>query len=79
MLKLNVILVFLSFLSLPSLPPLLQLIKQRIEELRVSDGRHTPNSPVYSVAIDYWLWNYAKTQAKVMTQFPIHHTRTIFY
>ena len=76
MLKLNVILVFLSFLSLPSLPPLLQLIKQRIEE---SDGSHTPNSPVYSVAIDYWLWNYAKTQAKVMTPFPIHHTRTIFY
>ena len=65
----------LTLLSLSDL----QLIKQKIEELRLSDKSHTHYPPVFSVAIDYWLWNYAKMQAKVMTPFPIHHTRTIFY
>lgn len=34
---------------------------------------------VNSVLIDYYLWNYAKSNSSSMAHLPIHRTLTIFY
>jgi hypothetical protein len=57
-----------------------ELIKHKIHELCLSHDTSGPSHRrVYSVSIDYYLWKYAKTHSKLMTQFPIHRTKTIFY
>lgn len=37
------------------------------------------SSVINSVSLDFYLWNYAKTNSSQMNQFPIHRTLTHFY
>ncbi len=34
---------------------------------------------VHAVALDFFLWDYAKDRAADMAAIPIHHTRSIWY
>lgn len=64
---------------------LVQLIREEmsslLETLPVSGAEEGAGQPtaVNSVTIDYYLWNYAKTQYVEMQAYPIHRTRTVFY
>ena len=43
------------------------------------DGAGKKGGVISSVALDYYLWNYAKTHSSELKQYPIHRTLTIFY
>ena len=43
------------------------------------DSKSSPVPEVFAIQIDYFLWNYAKSNSAQMARDPIHRTKTIFY
>ena len=50
-----------------------------METPSVVDSKSSPVPEVFAIQIDYFLWNYAKSNAAQMDRDPIHRTKTIFY
>ena len=57
---------------------MLELMKER-EGAGAQESEASLSSIVNSVTLDFYLWNYAKTNSSQMTDFPIHRTLTHFY
>jgi len=53
-----------------------ELIRQELE--KIANGQLDAGN-VNSIAIDYFLWDYAKAHKEELSAVPIHKTNTIFY
>jgi len=54
-----------------------ELLRRKIDELKIE--RQQGDILVNSVILDFFLWDYAKNQPSLMSDFPFHKTSTIFY
>mmetsp|Transcript_44738 Transcript_44738/g.112774 ORF Transcript_44738/g.112774 Transcript_44738/m.112774 type:complete len:105 (+) Transcript_44738:210-524(+) len=70
---------FSSSTASPSSSSSSSLSSSSSSSLSSSSSSSVCGSPLNSIVLDFYLWDYAKLHSAEMASFPIHRTRSIYY